>query len=118
VIDSTMTSGSRLLRLWRECSTHVRFGNAAVVIFLLAQCLDGVLTYVGVTTFGTRIEGNPLIALLMSHLGEGAALLIAKSTAGALGMALHLGGVHRAVACLACFYVAAAVVPWMAILWR
>jgi hypothetical protein len=114
----TITAGSRLLRVWRECSTHVRFGNAAVVIFLVAQCLDGVLTYVGVTTFGTGIEGNPLITLLMSHMGQGVALMIAKGTAGALGMALHLGGVHRAVACLACFYVAAAVVPWMAILCR
>jgi hypothetical protein len=113
---STLISGRRLLRLWRECGTHVVFGNAAVVVFLVAQCLDGVFTYVGVTTFGTRIEGNPIIALLMSHVGHGVALLIAKGTAGALGMALHLGGVHRAVACLACFYVAAAVLPWVAIL--
>jgi hypothetical protein len=115
---STTIAGSRVLRLWHECGTHVRFGNAAVVIFLMAQCLDGVLTYVGVTTFGSGIEGNPLIALLMSHMGQGLALVLAKGTAGALGMALHLGGVHRAVACLACFYLAAAVVPWMAILFR
>jgi hypothetical protein len=115
---SAVFSGSGLLRVWRTCATHPLFGNAAVVVFLVAQCLDGVLTYVGVTTFGTRIEGNPLIALLMSHLGQGVALMIAKATAGALGMALHLGGVHRAVACLAFFYVAAAVVPWMAILYR
>jgi len=95
-----------------------RFGDVALVAFLLAQACDGVLTYVGVTSFGTRIEGNPIIALLMQHVGHGAALLIAKGIAGALGMALHLGGVHRAVACLACFYLAAAVVPWMAILFH
>lgn len=115
---STLTSGNGLLRLWRECGTQVRFGNAAVVIFLVAQCLDGILTYVGVTTFGTGIEGNPLITLLMSRMGQGVALVIAKGAAGVLGMALHLGGVHRAVACLACFYLAAAVLPWVAILCR
>ena len=40
----------------------------------------------------------------------------AKSVAGALGVCLHLGEIHAAVALLAGFYVAVAIVPWMAIL--
>ena len=39
-----------------------RFGDVALVAFLLAQACDGVLTYVGVSTYGVRIEGNPLLA--------------------------------------------------------
>jgi hypothetical protein len=92
------------------------FGDVALVAFLLAQASDGVLTYIGVRTFGPRIEGNPLIAWLMTAIGEVPALATAKLTAGFFGIALHLSAVHRAVALLAVFYVAVAIVPWIAIL--
>ena len=46
----------------------------------------------------------------------GKALLLAKCAAAALGIALHLGRVHAAVASLAAFYATAAVLPWAAIL--
>lgn len=85
-------------------------------LFLLAQCFDGVFTYVGVVSYGVSIEGNPLIAGLMAHLGHGMALLAAKSVAGLLGIGLHLRGIHLAVGALALFYLAAAVLPWVAIL--
>jgi uncharacterized membrane protein len=96
------------------------FGDVVLVVFLLAQACDGVLTYVGVSTYGVRIEGNPLLGWLMSSLGQGLALATAKATAGAFGIALHLTSVHRIVALLTAFYVAAAVVPWIGILffWR
>jgi hypothetical protein len=93
-----------------------RFGDVALVLFLLAQCFDGILTYVGVTTFGVGIEANPLLSGLMLRFGEGTALLGAKLVASALGIALHLRQVHTAVALLTLFYVAAAIVPWTAIL--
>jgi hypothetical protein len=93
-----------------------RFGDVVIVLFLLAQCLDGVLTYVGVTTYGLAIEGNPLISALMLHFGQGTALLGAKVIAGVLGIALHLRRIHKAVALLALFYFVAAIVPWSAIL--
>jgi hypothetical protein len=95
-----------------------RFGDVVLLVFLMAQCLDGVLTYVGVVTYGTSIEGNPLIAAMMAHFGHGVALMTAKSVAGLLGICLHLRNVHIAVAVLAGFYVAVAVVPWMTILFR
>ena len=44
------------------------FGDVIVIVFLLAQCFDGVFTYVGVISFGMGIEANPLIATLMQHL--------------------------------------------------
>jgi uncharacterized membrane protein len=93
------------------------FGDVVLVAFLLAQAFDGVLTYVGVSTYGVRMEGNPLLGWLMATVGQGVALTAAKTTAGAFGIALHLTSVHRVVAILTAFYVAAAVLPWIGILY-
>ena len=79
------------------------FGDVALLVFLLAQASDGVLTYVGVMTYGVTI-------------GQAAGLATAKVAAGFFGIALHLSAVHKAVALLAFFYLAVAVVPWVAIL--
>ena len=92
------------------------FGDIALVLFLLAQASDGVLTYVGVATYGPGIEANPLIAWLMAQMGEGLALTTAKMTAATFGVALHLISVHKAVAALAVFYFVVAVVPWISLL--
>jgi uncharacterized membrane protein len=92
------------------------FGDVALLLFLVAQASDGVLTYVGVSTYGVGIEGNPVIAWLMGAMGEGLALTTAKVTAGMFGIALHLSSVHKVVAVLALFYFAVAVFPWVAIL--
>lgn len=92
------------------------FGNVVVIAFLLAQACDGVLTYVGVSVYGLHMEGNPILGWMMAAMGQGPALAAAKGVAGVFGIALHLGSVHRVVAALAAFYVAVAVVPWIAIL--
>ena len=92
------------------------FGNLAVVAFLLAQALDGVLTYIGVKTYGLQAEGNPFIGWLMASVGQGAGVATAKLAAGFFGVALHLSAVHKAVAALAAFYLGAAVLPWVALL--
>ena len=34
------------------------FGDVALVAFLLAQASDGVLTYIGVSTYGVRDRGQ------------------------------------------------------------
>ena len=104
-------TGTQTLRLERS-----RFGDVALLAFLVAQCLDGVFTYVGVTTFGIGIEGNPIITALMTTLGHGTGLLGAKVVAVLLGICLHLRQIHRAVATLAAFYFMVAVAPWTAIL--
>jgi len=109
--------GTSLPKVWSAPAQRVRFGNVVLVLFLLAQCLDGGLTYVGVVTFGTGVEANPLIATLMGHLGAATALLTAKTIAAALGIALHVRGVHGAVAMLTAFYFAVAILPWVAILY-
>jgi hypothetical protein len=92
------------------------FGDIVIVAFLLVQCLDGVFTYVGVSTFGLAIEANPVVAGLMTHLGHGPGLLSAKIVAAFLGICLHFREVHLAVAMLTGFYAAAALAPWTLIL--
>jgi uncharacterized membrane protein len=92
------------------------FGNVVVIAFLLAQASDGVLTYIGVSVYGLHMEANPILAWLMALMGKGAALAAAKGVAGAFGIALHLGSVHRVLAALAAFYLAVAVLPWIGIL--
>ena len=103
------------LRRFME-NRHTWFGNAVILIFLLAQAADGVLTYLGVRTFGPSAEGNPLILWLMGVLGEGPALATAKLAAASLGSLLHVMTVHRIVAVLAGIYLVAAVGPWTVLL--
>jgi len=87
-----------------------------VVAFLIAQACDGVLTYIGVASYGARAEGNPLLGWLMSALGCAAGLAAAKAVTGALGIVLHLVAVHRVLAALAAFYFVAAIAPWIGLL--
>jgi hypothetical protein len=108
--------GITVPRMWKAAAQRSRLGDVAVVLFLLAQCFDGVFTYVGVVTFGIHVEANPLIGGLMLRFGEGLGLLGAKVVAAVLGIALHLREVHVAVALLALFYYVAAILPWTALL--
>ena len=108
--------GNAVPKVWSPQPRPSVFGDVVLVVFLLSQVFDGAFTYMGVMTFGTGIEANPVIAALMTHLGHGAALMMAKFLAAVLGIGLHLRGTHSAVAILAAFYVTAAVLPWALIL--
>jgi len=102
---------------WRPSSiSPSMFGNTVIVLFLLAQAADGVMTYVGVTTMGLHIEANPLLATLMAMVGQGPGVMLAKVLAGMLGISLHLVGVHRIIAVLTIVYMIGAVVPWASLL--
>jgi len=102
--------------LSRTIAERSRFGDAVIVLFLLAQAADGVMTYVGVTTFGVHLEANPLLASLMDAFGQGAAVAAAKILASGLGISLHLIGVHRILAVLTGVYLLAAILPWAGLL--
>ena len=108
--------GTAIPKLRNPATSRSVFGDVVLVLFLLAQCFDGVFTYVGVRLHGTAIEANPLIAALMSLLGHGPALAGAKTVAAGLGICLHLREVHGAVALLAVFYGVVAIYPWVLIL--
>jgi hypothetical protein len=89
-----------------------RFGDIAVVTFMVVQALDGVLTYLGVHIWGPSVEANPLISSAVSYAGVGTGVAAAKLFAVGLGMVLHLRRVHGVVALLTAFYLAVAIVPW------
>src|SRR5262245_35990201 len=103
-------------KTWGHPLRDSLFGDVVLVVFLIEQCLDGLFTYVRVLTFGAGIEANPLIYWLMLHLGHGPAVLCTKTVAACLGIGLHLYRIHNAVALLAAFYLAVAILPWIAIL--
>jgi hypothetical protein len=108
--------GTSVPNLWNPPVQRSFFGDLVIVTFLLAQCFDGVFTYIGVLTFGIGIEANPIISSLMAVLGFGPALAAAKIIASVLGICLHLRQIHGAIAVLSMFYLTAAIVPWTAIL--
>ena len=88
------------------------FGDVAVVVFIIVQALDGILTYLGVHAWGPSIEANPVMSSTLAAVGVGPGLIGAKLFAISLGILLHLRRVHLVVAFLTAFYVAAAIVPW------
>ncbi len=94
-------------RLWSEEA----FGNFVIVLFLIAQVLDGAFTYLGVSSYGIS-EGNPLIAHFIEQHGAGPSLTVAKVVAVLCSMALHLVGMHRTLALLTLMYLMLAVLPW------
>ncbi len=104
------------MRLRRPGLSQPALGNAIILLFLLAQAADGVMTYVGVKTMGLHIEANPLLASLMATIGEGVGLTLAKIVAAGLGIVLHLVGVHRIIAVLTAIYFLGAIVPWAMLL--
>jgi hypothetical protein len=92
------------------------FGEVALLLFLFAQFVDGLFTYLGVSAFGLGVEANPIVLSLMTHLGHGPGLVSAKIIAAILGVCLYLRDIHGAVAVLAGFYLTVAVAPWTVLL--
>lgn len=94
-----------------------RFGNLAFVVFALAQVADGALTYLGIQTFGTTVEANPLLSWYMAAGGVMLAIVGAKVFALSCGAVLHLRAFHGAIAWLTLVYLVASVAPWALVLW-
>jgi hypothetical protein len=99
------------------CTAVVPVAPSRVVLllFLAAQALDGVFTYVGVTAYGLIAEGNFLLATWMALVGPGPALLGAKMVASGCGVLLYSCGIHRTLAALTVLYAVGAIGPWLMI---
>jgi len=95
----------------RIASSSALFGNIVIVLFLIAQVLDGAFTYLGISSFGLA-EGNPIIAHYIREHGLGISLMAAKIVAVFCAMALHLLGLHRTLGVLTLLYLTCAVLPW------
>ena len=84
--------------------------------FVAVQVLDGVLTYIGVRTFGLGIEANPLVAWYAGAFGPAAGLAAAKLFAIACASVLFATARHRTVAVLTMVYLVFAIMPWAHVL--
>lgn len=104
------------MRMMPARTTDERFGNLAVIGFMLVQYLDGFYTYAGFGIWGLNIEANPLIRGAVGLVGPGTGLAAAKLVAIGFGMMLHLRGIHLAVAALTGIYLILSVLPWTALL--
>lgn len=98
-----------LARLPRRQISYV---DGLWVAFVTVQVLDGVLTYIGVRTFGIGIEANPVVAWYAEAFGPAAGLAAAKLFAIGCASVLYLTSRHRTVAVLTLLYLAFAIVPW------
>lgn len=86
-----------------------------LLVFIVLQAADGVLTYVAVARFGPQAEGNPLLVTWMMLTGAAPALVGAKAMACFCGALLYMAGVHHVLAGLSMLYLFAAVIPWLRI---
>jgi hypothetical protein len=92
-----------------------RFGDIVLTMFLCAQVIDGVFTYLGIASFGWT-EGNPLIAWYIHHLGVGPSVTAAKVLAIGCAVVLHVLGFHKMLAFLTLVYLSIAILPWSFVL--
>lgn len=93
------------------------------VILCVMQILDGSLTAMGISIFGTEAEGNPILRNLMEQIGYANTLIIAKSLAvlviAYLASIAHIvSWVKYAFISSIIFYLTMAILPWAAILSR
>ena len=84
-----------------------------LVVFLLLQLIDGILTYTAVAWLGVVGEGNMLLATAMRVAGPGPALFAAKAIAAACGMLLYTRGFYMVLGALTGLYLVVAIAPWL-----
>jgi hypothetical protein len=89
-----------------------------LLLFLAAQCLDGLFTYAAVHAYGTHAEGNILIATWIALVGPAPALFGAKTVAAAGGVLLYVRGMHRTLSVLTMLYGVGAIGPWIVVFAR
>ena len=89
-----------------------------LIVFLLTQVFDGLLTYTAVVWLGVVGEGNLILATAMRVAGAGPALLGAKSLAAGCGLLLYTRGLHWVLGALTGLYLLAAITPWLVVFHR
>ena len=84
-----------------------------LLVFLLLQIFDGILTYTAVAVLGVVGEGNVLLAAMMQIVGAGPTLLGAKTLAAGCGILLYVRGFYGILGILTGLYACAAITPWL-----
>ena len=86
-----------------------------LLVFLVLQVFDGLLTYTAVAWLGVVGEGNVLLATAMQFAGAGPALIGAKTLASGCGVLLYSRGFYAVLGALTGLYLIAAITPWLMI---
>ena len=84
-----------------------------LLLFLVAQLVDGILTYMAVGVLGVVEEGNLLLATAMQITGAGPALFGAKTLAASCGILLYARGFYLVLGALTGLYMIGAITPWL-----
>lgn len=109
----TNQRGAEITAADRTRAHDLRQGPLVFGIFLVAQLLDGILTYWGVSRFGIDLEMNALLASTMHAIGPAATLLVAKGVACACGLLLYTHSYLRPLAAVSGLCLGLAVLPWL-----
>lgn len=88
-----------------------------LLAFVIVQTLDGAFTYMGVTTFGSTIEANPVVAWYIGSMGVAVGLVGIKTVGLLCAATLHYCHRHWTLGLLTMLYLLAAVLPWTRLLW-
>lgn len=80
------------------------FGKIIIGAFVLANVLDGVLTYFGVMRWGLEAEANPIIAGVISLMGVVVGLTVVKLVAVELGTLFYWNGFHNLLVILTIYF--------------
>jgi hypothetical protein len=94
----------------------VRLGRLTLILFVVLQAADGLMTFGAVKIFGSAAEGNPILETWIQLAGPGAALLGAKGIACGGAVLLYASGRWKILVGLTGILVAGAVLPWLAVL--
>jgi hypothetical protein len=100
----------------RFYASYLKPEEFSIVLLLVIQALDGLLTYIGVVKFGIEVERNPLVSMFMAQVGIETALIATKALAAFCSVTLYLAQAHLAIACLSVIVVYGAIAPWVIIL--
>ncbi len=117
VKNSALLSDTIPVNSLEEKTSTWLYANWLAAILLTMQFLDGILTYVGIITFGIRAEGNPLLRGFISIVGVMPAIAITKLVCMAIIMMLcaqahRIAWLPAALTCIAGLYAVGAVLPW------
>jgi len=114
--EAMSASGSRRTRQPICNRLDVRIGRLTLVLFVVLQVADGLITFGAVRIFGTAAEGNPILETWIQLAGPGAALLGAKGVACGGALVLYVLGRRRTLAALTGVLLVYGVLPWLVLL--
>lgn len=87
----------------KRSKTYGLLQKIVILAFFLVQCLDGIVTY-HVINKGLAFEANPLVNWLMSLVGVGLGVTMAKTFAISLGIMLFFLGAGNMLTIITALY--------------